>query len=115
MAKKSKAMDKDDIHPLAKRFLWLDDPKVKKNFIWVSIIGLILTTLLGFFYPNKHPAPWEGGYLYVISYGVLGFLAYSFVVFSAWPLFKALARPETYYGEDPDGLDEIGSGEVHHD
>lgn len=91
-----------DIHPLAKRFLWLDSPKVKKNFIWISVIGLILTALLMLVYPNKHPAPWEVGPMKLIAYGVIGGFAYTFVVLSAKPLFNALSRPENFYGEGDD-------------
>ncbi|WP_017930119.1 hypothetical protein [Robiginitomaculum antarcticum] len=92
----------DDIHPVSKKFLWLANPKVKRNFIWFTVACLILTVIIGYFFPAKHPAPWEGGLLYAISFGVIGFVAYSIVVFSAWPLFRALSRPEDYYGEDDD-------------
>jgi len=91
-----------DIHPLAKKFLWLDSPKVKKNFIWISVAGLILTALLMLVYPNKHPAPWEIGPMKLVAYGVIGGFAYTFVVLSAKPLFNALSRPEDFYGEGDD-------------
>lgn len=96
----------DDIHPVSKKFLWLANPKVKRNFIWFTVAGLVLTVIFGYFVPTKHPAPWEFGVLYAVSFGVIGFVAYSIVVFSAWPLFRALSRPENYYGEESEaGLD----------
>ena len=101
------AKDDDDIHPVSKKFLWLANPKVKNNFIWFTVAGLILTVLIGYFFPTKHPAPWEFGVLYAISFGVIGFVAYSIVVFSAWPLFKWLSRPEDYYGESDDGDQDV--------
>ena len=92
----------EGIHPLSAKLLWLADPKVKDRFIWVSVIGLIITVLLSFVFPNKHPGPWEPGLLSVISYGVIGFGAYTIVVLSAAPLFKLLSRDEDYYGEGED-------------
>lgn len=92
----------DNIHPLSQKFLWLTDKAVKDRFIWVSVIGLILTIVLSFVYPNKHPGPWEPGVLSVISYGVIGFGAYTIVVLSAAPLFRLLSRNEDYYGEGED-------------
>lgn len=92
----------DDIHPLARMFLWTDTAKVKKNFIWLSVVGLIVTAILMLVYPNKHPAPWEVGPMKLIAYGVIGGFAYTFVVLSAKPLFNALSRPEDFYGEGDD-------------
>lgn len=92
----------DDIHPFSRKFLWLADPKIKKNFIWFTVLGLILTIIAGFIFPNKHPGPWEPGWLSTISYGVIGFGAYTIVVLSAAPLFNLLSRDEAYYGEGDD-------------
>jgi len=89
-------------HPLAKIFVWTDTPGAKKNFIWISVVGLIITAALMVIYPNKHPAPWEVGPMKLIAYGVIGGFAYTFVVFSAKPLFNMLSRPENFYGEGDD-------------
>ncbi|MEE9348224.1 MAG: hypothetical protein V3U82_08510 [Robiginitomaculum sp.] len=97
------AVDNSNVHPLARKFLWLENKTFQDRFIYLSVTGLIVTTLLGFLYPPHHPAPWEGGYLYLISHGVIGFVAYCLVVVSAWPLFKLLARDENYYGEGIEG------------
>jgi len=90
-----KEEDLSTVHPAAKRFLWLAKPKVERGFIWLPLIGMIITVLLGFIYPPKHPAPWD----FFGSWAIIGFCAYSFVVLSAEPLFKLLARKEDYYGE----------------
>ncbi len=102
MSERNNVTEQGDIHPLAKKFLWLDSPKVKKNFIWLSVSGLVMTTVLMIFYPNKHPAPWEVGPMKLIAYGVIGGFAYTFVVLSAKPLFAMLSRPENFYGEGDD-------------
>jgi len=93
-----------DIHPAAIPFLWLGKESVKKNFIWIPLIGMLICVVIGVFYPQKHPLPIEK---YIPgSWAIFGFLAYSFIVFCAPLLFKLLARDESYYGEgglpDPD-------------
>lgn len=94
----------DGIHPAAKPFLFLGEEKVKRNFIWLPLIGMVICVILGLIYPQKHPLPIEK---YVPgSWAVWGFLAYSLIVLGAPALFKLLARDEAYYGEgglpDPD-------------
>ena len=95
---KAQIKERTEAHPLAVPFLWLGNEKVIKNFIFVPLIGLIVFSLLGLKYPLHHPAKWD----FWASYAVIGFVAYSFVVLAAWPLFKLLARPEDYYGEGDD-------------
>lgn len=90
----------ENVHPVSKKFLWLADEKVVGGFIWLPVLGLAVTTVAAFLYPfdPHHKAPWD----FFASWGIIGFLAYSFVVLSAEPLFKLLSRPEDYYGEDSD-------------
>lgn len=114
--------DKTDIHPAARPFLFLGEAKVKRNFIWVPLVGLVLCSILGVFFPAKHPAPWEsiGDFAIPGSWAIFGFLAYSFIVFAAPVLFRLLAKPEDYYGEgglpDPEvSTDPDITGEAHHD
>ena len=100
--------DLSDIHPAARPFLFLGETKVKRNFLWLPLIGLILSSIFGVIHPSKYPAPWEkiGDTVIPGSWAIFGFLAYSFIVLVAPLLFKLLARDENYYGEgglpDPD-------------
>lgn len=103
------------IHPAAKPFLFLGKEGVKRNFIWLPLLGMLVCVALGISHPQKHPLPIEK---YIPgSWALFGFLAYSFIVFSAPFLFKFLARPETYYGEgglaDPDYSTENHKEEGH--
>ncbi len=108
----------DDIHPLSRKLLFLGDPKVKRNFIWLPLVGMIICIILGIFHPQKHPLPGEQ---YIPgSWAIYGFVAYSLIVLSASTLFKILGRDEDYYGEgglpDPDySTDPMITGEAHHD
>lgn len=88
----------DHIHPFARKFLFLGDQKIIDGFIWLPIIGLAVTIPLALYYPfdSKHMAPWD----FFASWAIIGFLAYSAVVFSARPMFAFLARKENYYGEE---------------
>jgi len=89
--------DDESIHPLSRKLMFLGDHKFIDNFIWLIIVGLAVTTVLGLVYPfdPSHKAPWD----FFASWSIIGFLAYSFVVLSAEPLFKLLARREDYYDE----------------
>jgi len=96
-------VERAEAHPAAVPFLWLGSKKTQRNFIYIPLVGMIVFSILGFFYPVSKPAPWDFGF----SYTVIGFVGYSFVVLSAWPLFRLLSRPENYYGED----DSVEEGE----
>jgi len=110
-----KAVHHEDeyIHPFAKKLLWLANDKVVKGFIWLPILGLAITIPLALLYPfdEGHKAPWD----FFASWGIIGFAAYSFVVLSAEPLFRLLARRENYYGEEVEPEVIVGPKvEVHH-
>ncbi len=108
-----------EAHPLSVPFLFLGRQTVSDNFIYIPIAGLIITVALGFVFPmaEGHKAPWDS--IPVIGYfawALIGFIAYSFVVISAGPLFKLLARPEGYYeGETLPDPDVSVEGGHHHD
>ncbi len=108
----------DDIHPVSRYFLFLGNEKVKRNFIWFPLVGMIISILLGLHFKQKHPLPIEE---YIPgSWAIYGFIAYSLIVLSAGTLFKILGRDESYYGEgglpDPDySTDPMVTGEAHHD
>ncbi len=103
--------ERTNAHPMSVPFLWLGRQSTIKNFMWLPIAGMVICTALGLIYPPHHKAPWD----FFGSWSVIGFVAYSIVVFSAGPLFKLLARDEDYYGEgglpDPDYSTE---GSHHH-
>jgi len=88
--------ERQEAHPMAVPFLWLGKKSVEDNFIWIPVAGLVITTILGLVYPLHHKAPWD----FFGSWAIIGFVAYSFVVLSAEPLFRFLSRDEDYYGED---------------
>jgi len=115
MAEKHSETQEDHIHPFARRFLWLADEKVVKGFIWLPVIGLAVTIPLGLVYefPEKHKADWD----FFASWGIIGFMAYSFVVLSARPLFALLSRKENYYSEEvvPEDIVEPVVEVHHHD
>ena len=108
--------ERQNAHPFAVPFLWLGNQKVIDNFIWLPVIGMIAMIALGMVYPQAKPAPWD-----VIpgSWALIGFVAYSFIVLCAKPLFALLARAEDYYGEgglpDPDYSTEHTHEGDHHD
>jgi len=105
-------LERAEAHPLAVPFLFLGRKHVQDKFIYVALLGLIITVILGFIFPLHHPTPYD---VIPASWGWIGFLSYSFLVLCAKPLFKLLARPETYYGEDPNmDLDHIEE-EASHD
>jgi len=115
MAKKNTDHHDEHIHPFARRFLWLADENVVKNFFWLPIVGLAVTIPLALYYDfdPKHKADWD----FFASWAIIGGMAYSAVVFSARPLFAFLAREENYYGEDvvpEDIVEPVVEGD-HHD
>ncbi len=95
-------VDRAEAHPAAVPFLWLGSHKTQRNFVYIPLAGMIIFSILGFLFPPKYPTLWEYGF----SYAVIGFFSYSFVVLAAHPLFKMLSRPENYYGEDGEELEE---------
>ena len=102
MAKKQTPQDEDNIHPFARKFLFLGDEGVKKGFIWLPIIGLIISYMAGLLYKfdPEHKAPWDVDWLG--PWAIIGFISYCTVVISAEPLFRLLSRKEDYYGEGSD-------------
>ncbi len=94
-------VERAEAHPAAVPFLWLGNEKVQKNFIFVPLIGMIIFSILGLFFPLSRQAKWD----FFASYALIGFVSYCLVVFAAWPLFRLLARPENYYGEEVEDSD----------
>lgn len=107
--------DDDYIHPFARKFLFLGEERVIESFIWLPVVGLAVTIPLALLYPFEegHKAPWD----LFPSWAIIGFVAYAFVVLSAEPLFRLLARKENYYGEEvvPENIIEPVVEGDHHD
>ena len=105
--------DHSDIHPVSRAFLFLGDEKVKRNFIWIPLIGMIVCIILGVIHPQYKSLPIEK---YIPgSWAIYGFLAYSAIVLSANTLFKLLGRDEDYYGEGGLPDPEVSTEHHHHD
>lgn len=105
----------EHVHPFARKFLFLADDKVVKNFIWLPVVGLAVTIPLALVYPfeENHKADWD----FFASWAIIGFAAYTTVVLSARPLFAFLSRKENYYGEEviPEDIVEPVVEVHHHD
>ena len=116
MGVKTKHMD--DIHPAARPFLFLGDPKITRKLIWIPLIGMIICIILGVFYPQSKAFAIEK---YIPgSWAIFGFLSFAAIILSANTVFSVLARDEAYYGEgglpNPHNSPEHAvSGEAHHD
>lgn len=82
-------------HPLSVLlFSWMRTPLFAKVFTWaLAIAGLALIgiEMLLSVSPVKDVTQVPG------FQGAFGFIAFSFVVLSGWPLGKILRRPEDYY------------------
>ncbi len=92
--------ENDKIHPLSKKLMFLGNQKFIDNFVWLIVIGLVITSVLGLVFPfyEKHKAPWD----FFASWALIGGGAYAILVLCADPLFKLLSRDEDYYGEGGD-------------
>lgn len=88
--------DDDKIHPLARRFLFLDSPKFRGRVLYALGAAAILLALADLVVGRHAIFPFEGlaGF-----HAVFGFVAFAFVVLCGWPLRRLLGRREDYYGE----------------
>jgi hypothetical protein len=107
--------DMSDYHPTAKRFAFLGSEKTKRAFIWVPLIGFLLTSLLGIIYPQKYPAPWEkiGDFAVPASWAIFGLVMFAVVALLTPLLAKIFVKAEGYYpGESlPDAAETEIEGE----
>ncbi len=105
----------ENVHPFARKFMFLADEKVINGFYLIPVVGLAITIPLALYYPfpENHAAPWD----FFPSWAIIGFVAYTLVVLSAKPLFTFLARKENYYGEEvvPEDIVEPVVEVHHHD
>ncbi len=95
-APKRKPDRKADIHPAARPFMWLLSEPVRKGFMYVVGLGALVFAGLDYVIP-RHA---HFGFEHIKGFFALfGFVAFSFVVLSGWPLRALTGRPEDYYPE----------------
>ncbi len=99
MAKK-KTNNQDTLHPMGKKFLWVEDPaNIRQMIIGLTIVCALL--FLGDFVIDRH------GHFELEElpgfYGIFGFLAFSFIIFATKILRMIIGRKENYYA--PNAID----------
>ena len=84
----------DQIHPLAKPFLWLDKPWAKQAplFIFGALAAGLL--IVEFLVPRHAYGKWEEVFGF---YEIEGFFGFCLAVLAGWPLRWLLAREPDYY------------------
>ena len=88
---------RDDIHPLAKPFLFLDGKWARALPFWIFLIGTLAMLGLEYWHPFHHVSDYDGVFGF---YAIVGFFGFAFAVLMGWPLRKLLGRDENYYGEE---------------
>jgi hypothetical protein len=84
----------DDIHPLAKPFLFLDNPKVKAAPFYIFLFLALALLVVEFVHPRHAYGKWEEIFGF---YEIEGFFGFCLAVLSGWPLRWLLARDADYY------------------
>ncbi len=86
----------EDIHPVARPFLWLVSDKVRKGFIYLVGIAMVLSIGADFLIHRHGHFDFETtpGF-----FAFFGFAAFAFVVLMGWPLRRLTGRSEDYYPE----------------
>ena len=95
-ARSAKAVKTDDIHPLAKPFLWLVSDKFRHIFICFVAGAMIISIAADFFikrHGHFHFEEFKG------FFALFGFASFAFVVLMGWPLRRLTGRSEDYYPE----------------
>lgn len=86
--------NKNDIHPVSRRFLWLDKAWAREAPFWIFLV-LALGLLSVEFVHHRH------GYSQIEeSFGFyvwMGFFGFCFAVLMGWPLRALLSKPADYY------------------
>jgi hypothetical protein len=95
-AAKPHSANMDDIHPVARPFLWLVSDKVRHGFIVFIGIAMVLSVIADFFikrHGHFHFEEMKGFFAW------FGFASFAFVVLMGWPLRRLTGRSEDYYPE----------------
>ncbi len=86
----------EDIHPVARPFLWLVSDRVRKGFLYFVGFAMVLSMGADFLihrHGHFHFEEYQGFFAF------FGFAAFAFVVLMGWPLRRATGRSEDYYPE----------------
>ena len=84
----------DDIHPLARPFLFLDKPIVRQAPLYVFGALAALMLFVEFLIPRHAVGKYEEVFGF---YEIEGFFGFCLAVLSGWPLRWLLARDPDYY------------------
>lgn len=87
----------DDIHPLARPFLFLDGKWARALPFWLFLLGTIAALVGEYVHPFHYVSDYDGIFGF---YAIVGFFGFAFAVLMGWPLRKLLGRDENYYGEE---------------
>lgn len=96
---KPETPEEDQIHPMAKPFLWLDSKWAKELPFWIfgGLAGLML--VLEFLHPFHAVSKWDEVFGF---YEIEGFFGFCLAVLLGWPLRRLLGRKEDYYDQEGD-------------
>ncbi len=86
----------EDIHPVARPFLFLVSEKTRKGFIYILLIATLVSIAADFFIHRHGHFRFEESFGF---YAFFAFIAFSFVVLMGWPLRRFTGRSEDYYPE----------------
>jgi len=86
----------EDIHPLARPFLWLVSDGARKGFMYVVGFAALLSIGADFLVHRHSHFQFEA---FKGFFAFFGFAAFAFVVLMGWPLRRLTGRSEDYYPE----------------
>lgn len=93
MTQKTNKSD-DQIHPLARFFLWLDHPLARSLPLYIFGGLAILLLVVEFLVPRHAGGKWEEVFGF---YEIEGFFGFCLAVLAGWPLRWLLSRDPKYY------------------
>ncbi len=86
----------DDIHPVARPFMWLLDERVRNGFMYFIGFATLISIAADFFIKRHGHFHFEE---YKGFFAFFGFASFAFVVLMGWPLRRLTGRSEEYYPE----------------
>ena len=91
--------DDEQIHPLARPFLWLDKPWARQAPLYLFGAGALGLLIWELFHPRHGYAKYEEVFGF---YEIEGFFGFCIAVLAGWPLRWLLARKPDYYDTEED-------------